>query len=95
MICGMDTAHATHDGERELSSRTSDGYYVRLVWQPTTDRVRVIVIETVTGRRFAIDVDADDAMYAFHHPFTRLGHGGHDRGNLGGAFRPTARMAER
>jgi hypothetical protein len=54
---------------RELDRRCGDGLEVALLWSPPTDRVVVAVVDERLGRRFRIDVDARDALAAFHHPY--------------------------
>jgi hypothetical protein len=54
---------------RELDARANDGVEVRLVWHPSSDKVAVEVIDSRAGERFALAIDAADALDAFHHPF--------------------------
>jgi hypothetical protein len=54
---------------RELDYRRADGIEVTLLWEPRTDRVFVTVVDKRTSERFQIDVDAADALDAFHHPY--------------------------
>ena len=54
---------------RELDRRTNDGFDVRLLWTPQTDRVSVTVEHQHYGDFFTLDVDPSDALEAFHHPF--------------------------
>jgi hypothetical protein len=54
---------------RELDRRTNDGFDVRLMWNSQTDRVFVTVEDRSHGGSFALDVDAGEALEAFHHPF--------------------------
>jgi hypothetical protein len=55
--------------ERELARRVNDGFDVRLLWNSETNRVFVTVDDHRHGTSFALDVDAADALEAFHHPF--------------------------
>jgi hypothetical protein len=57
------------DMARELDYRETDGLQVALVWYPAEDAIAVKVLDTRTGERFEIPVDADDARDAFDHPF--------------------------
>jgi hypothetical protein len=54
---------------RELDARSNDGIEVRLLWDPPTNCVGVEVVDSRSGERFALAVDAADAIDAFHHPF--------------------------
>jgi hypothetical protein len=54
---------------RELDYRVNDGLEVRLLWQPETNRISVKVYDAKTGDDFGLEVDASDAMDAFHHPY--------------------------
>jgi len=54
---------------RELDFRSSDGLQVVLLWDPETNRLSVAVSDSKTGDDFEIEVSADEAMDAFHHPY--------------------------
>jgi hypothetical protein len=54
---------------RELDRRSGDGLDVALLWQPETNRVSVSVFDAKTGDDFQLEVDAAEAIDAFHHPF--------------------------
>lgn len=54
---------------RELDFRVNDGLEVRLLWHPETNGITVKVYDAKTGDDFDLDVDATDAMDAFHHPY--------------------------
>jgi hypothetical protein len=54
---------------RELDHRVNDGLEVQLLWHPEADRISVKVYDAKTGDDFELDVDAPDAMDAFHHPY--------------------------
>ncbi len=60
---------------RELSRRINDGFDVRLLWDPHTNRVFVTVTDQRHGDSFVLAVDAADAVDAFHHPFAYTGDG--------------------
>ena len=55
---------------RELDRRISDGIGVRLLWNQTDDRVRVAVLDTKSGDAFEIDTEPQEALDAFHHPYS-------------------------
>jgi hypothetical protein len=65
----------TEAAVRELDRRTNDGFDVRLLWDSQRDRVFVTVDDERHGELFALEVDASDALEAFHHPFTYPGDG--------------------
>jgi YD repeat-containing protein len=54
---------------RELDHRTGDGIEVRLMWNPRTNRVSVVVEDRRSGPSLEFEVDAANALAAFHHPF--------------------------
>jgi hypothetical protein len=54
---------------RELDRRRSDGIDVRLLWNQTDDRVVVAVSDAKTGDAFAMPVEPEQALTAFHHPY--------------------------
>jgi hypothetical protein len=54
---------------RELDRRKSDGIEVTLGWNPRTNRVLVSVIDEREGDSFEVEVRAEDAIDAFHHPY--------------------------
>jgi hypothetical protein len=54
---------------RELDFRSTDGLEVTLLWQPETNRVSVSVFDAKTGDDFDLDVQPEDAVDAFHHPY--------------------------
>ena len=54
---------------RELDRRTGDGFDVRLLWHPQTNRVSVAVEDELYGGLFALEVDPADALIAFRDPF--------------------------
>ena len=66
---------------RELHSRIADGIHVRLLWCERDDRIAVAVDDTKTGEAFAVEVRAgDNALDAFHHPFSYAAWRGVDTG---------------
>jgi hypothetical protein len=54
---------------RELDRRRSDGIEVTLSWNPRTNSVLVSVIDERLGDSFQVEVGAENAMDAFHHPY--------------------------
>jgi hypothetical protein len=54
---------------RELDRRRSDGIEVTLSWNPRTNSVLVSVIDERDGDSFQVEVGAENAMDAFHHPY--------------------------
>jgi|ERR1700729_3184754 hypothetical protein len=54
---------------RELDRRFNDGFDVRLLWNPRTNRVFVAIEDQRDGNSFEFRVDAANALEAFHHPF--------------------------
>ena len=64
----MTTSELTHQA-RELDARSAEGIEVRLFWQPETDAVSISVFDSTREESFALVVDAEDALDAFHHPF--------------------------
>jgi hypothetical protein len=57
------------DPTRELDHRSGDGIDVTLLWHPQTHRVSIAVIDERTGEVLMFEVDAADAMAAFHSPY--------------------------
>jgi hypothetical protein len=53
----------------ELAHRTSGGIDVYLFWEQRTNRVSVEVIDARTRDSFELDVDPQDALDAFNHPY--------------------------
>jgi hypothetical protein len=54
---------------RELDRRFNDGFDVRLLWNPRTNRVFVAIEDERDGNSFEFRVDAANALEAFRHPF--------------------------
>jgi len=54
---------------RELDRRFNDGFDVRLLWNPRTNRVFVAIEDQRDGNSFEFRVDGSNALEAFHHPF--------------------------
>jgi hypothetical protein len=53
----------------DLADRRNDGLEIRLLWSRSTGRVKVTVDQAHTGRHGELEVPAEDALVAFHHPF--------------------------
>lgn len=76
------TMHTTPDpSTRELDHRSGDGIDVTLLWNSLTDRVSVEVEDERAGEYFELDVDPEDALIAFEHPYAyaSLGRGWTDQ----------------
>ena len=69
----MIVAEVELHGVRELDARAGDGIEVRLLWQPTGDRVFVHLIDCRSAETYLADVAAADALDAFRHPFAYVG----------------------
>ena len=54
---------------RELDYRRRDGIEVRLLWDTSTNRVFVEVVNADAHEKLRVDVQAVDALDAFHHPY--------------------------
>lgn len=63
---------------RELDHRYSDGIDVRLLWDPQTDRVLVAVADERVGDAFVFEIDAEQALDGFHHPYAYVSHDHND-----------------
>ena len=57
---------------RQLDQRTADGLTVTLEWNPTTDVLRVVVVDRAS-EAVTFPVAAADASNAFVHPFIYAG----------------------
>jgi dihydrofolate reductase len=60
---------------RELDRRINDGIDVKLLWNSDTNRVSVAVEDERTGEFFELDVDPEDALIAFQHPYAYASRG--------------------
>ncbi len=54
---------------RELAQRSTGGIDVRLLWNPRTSRLFIVVEDEHHGDSFRSDVGAADALDAFNHPY--------------------------
>ena len=57
---------------RQLNQRTADGLAVTLEWNPTTDALRIVVVDHAS-EAVRFPVRAADASDAFVHPFIYAG----------------------
>jgi hypothetical protein len=64
---------------RELDRRRSDGIEVALLWDPKTGQVLIAVEDTRSRDSFEFDVEPDQVLTAFHHPYAYVVGGGSDR----------------
>lgn len=67
--CAPRTTRAAQPSVRELDCRAGDGIEVRLLWNQRTDRVSIAVDDRRLGDSMVFDVEAADALEAFHHPY--------------------------
>jgi hypothetical protein len=61
---------------RELAERASNGTQVRLLWRQGTRQVWVEVQESTTAWVLRIQVEPEQALDAFYHPYAYAGMGG-------------------
>ena len=55
---------------RELAHRRNDGLDVRLLWDPSSDSLRVSLVDAKSGAGFEVPVlPGQRALDVFHHPF--------------------------
>lgn len=54
---------------RELDHRRGDGVDVKLLWNPRTDQVSIVVEDERLAETFVLDVPGSDALEAFTHPY--------------------------
>jgi hypothetical protein len=55
---------------RALAERVSNGTHVRLLWRQTTRQLSVEVRDADSDRAAAIPVQSEQALDAFHHPYS-------------------------
>jgi hypothetical protein len=65
----LESRMTAETGIRELDRRQDDGIDVTLFWNSRTNRLFVAVQDERGGESFRVDVDAADALDAFHHPY--------------------------
>ena len=53
----------------ELAYRHQSGLEVRLLWEATTNKVSIDVVDHTGGSGFRLPVAGHLALYAFHHPY--------------------------
>jgi len=68
----MSSTHS-RDTWTELASRANGGLEISLLWNKSSDRVKVAIADTTLDQRFDIDVAGADALAAFYHPFAYAG----------------------
>jgi hypothetical protein len=66
---GLATSKCPSASTRELAQRLSGQDEVLLLFCPELDRVVLSVTDVTTGEGFHIEVAAESAMDAFHHPY--------------------------
>src|SRR5919204_7011271 len=54
---------------RELDRRRNDGIDVTMFWNSRTNTVVIAVEDEREGESFELEVQAADALQAFHHPY--------------------------
>jgi len=54
---------------KELDYRTGDRIEVSLLWSPESGQLAVVVIDREAGEEFAMEVEPDEAIEVFRHPF--------------------------
>ena len=60
----------------ELDDRHADGIDVRLLWDPSGNRILVSVFDSKSGEAFEVEADPALSLDVFHHPFAyAAGHG--------------------
>jgi hypothetical protein len=69
---------------QELAHRENDGLEVTLLWQPSTDGLKVRVRDQRNGASFELRPAAHRALDAFYHPYSYAACGGvrHEDGQL-------------
>jgi hypothetical protein len=65
----MTMTTATEHLPHELAHRANDGLEVWLLWTRVTNRLFVLVVDSRLDDSFELDVSAEEALDAFHHPF--------------------------
>jgi hypothetical protein len=61
---------------KELAHRANDGVEVALYWNRISNRLTVVVDDARSGDLFEVEVDAKNALDAFHHPYAYAAHTG-------------------
>jgi hypothetical protein len=57
---------------RELDHRENDGIAVTLLWYEDSNRVVLRVVDFKSEEEFELQIDARDALDAFHHPYAYI-----------------------
>lgn len=55
---------------RELDRRHNDGIDIRLLWNQLDGRILLAVSDSKTGDAFSIEVEPNDVLEAFQHPYS-------------------------
>jgi hypothetical protein len=63
---------------KELAYRESDGIEVSLLWNEPSDALFVVVHDRRVNELFELEVDASQALDAFHHPYAHAAFQGVD-----------------
>jgi hypothetical protein len=54
---------------RELARRTNDGFEVSMFWSESSNQITITVLDTRTDEALEFEVDGNDALDAFRHPY--------------------------
>ena len=57
------------DTRLELDGRQAGGIDIQLLWDPRTQALTVVAHDIKTDETVAIEVEADQALEVFRHPF--------------------------
>jgi hypothetical protein len=68
----MNSTPTSIRSRRELAHRSNDGIDVTLFWHPDTDELTVCVCDQRRGAYFEFEAEANDALDAFYHPYSRV-----------------------
>jgi hypothetical protein len=83
--------------DEELAHRVSEGIEVSLLWNRSTNRVRVRVADARFDKNSELDVDGRNALDAYRHPFayaTAEQMGDHERPETLAAHSATRQVRE-
>jgi hypothetical protein len=54
---------------KELDFRVGEGLEVSLLWSPDSGQLAVVVVDEAGGEEFALEVEPNEAMEVFRHPY--------------------------